>query len=254
MINKLFLKMLPLILLFGCDNSVLQAEKRQQSNEKSVWEEVARRVGDHFDTIVRGKRPRIVPRGAKPEVVISGTSIFINGTAVAIGQPIKLWKNAIGGSPRCDEEEYGIKACDWDDLGISLLAKGELVGEFIVHVNLENWWPEATQRPDGTPIPPLVDWRPKHPFPGYLELDGYGIDAKTEYWEIRASAAPERKLHCDIGGNCGDTEGYFDGKSSMFLSLNRTTSERGNLDMFTIATEIKPDFSKNKPVSRRQKP
>ncbi|HEX8614378.1 MAG TPA: hypothetical protein VF800_24115 [Telluria sp.] len=52
------------------------------------------------------------------------------------------------------------------------------------------------EKPDGTPSAPRVDWTPHHPFQGYLEVDGVGIDAETKLSSVLAGVMRERNFHC----------------------------------------------------------
>lgn len=178
-------------------------------------------------------KTRSVTRGAKPEIVVKGTKIFVNDRAIAIGQSLEHWAKLFPGTPICATELLR-QSCVWDKLGVDILAEDSLVISVTVFFNIEPWGPIATELPDGTPIVPLVDTRPKHAFPGYFELDGYGIDAQTEFWEIRAHIAPRRNLHCDIGGNCGSTAILLTSGVKIYLDLYRTTSPHGKLATVVI--------------------
>jgi hypothetical protein len=77
----------------------------------------------------------------------------------------------IPGTPRRDTDID--VACDWDAYGITLLTKNGLADTFESHINLKPFHRLATEYPDSAHLPPLTDPRPKNPFRGYLELDGY---------------------------------------------------------------------------------
>jgi hypothetical protein len=185
-------------------------------------------------------KPRIVPRGAKPEIIVKGDQLFIEGKHVAIGQPLEIWKQAIRGAPRCDDTLN--LSCDWDDLGLTLLTEGGVVKQIEVYFNLEPWGNFAERAPDGTPIPPTRDPRPKHPFPGYFEWDGYAIDKNTRFWEIRASVDPYRNVRCDLlTNNCGNTTARFNTNAKIYLELYQVTHENGKLASFSIGRIAMPN-------------
>ena len=180
-------------------------------------------------------KPRIVAKGPKPEIIIHGAHISIDGMSVAIGAPIETWKKALPQKPRCRQDSIRTM-CVWDELGIQLLTqteKNSAVLDFTIYQSLETLPPWSGQRPDGSPIKAPPDHRPKNAYPGYLELDGYGIDAKTEFWEIRASVAPWRNLRCGTR-DCSHPRGTHDNTTNLYLRLNGT-SDRSTLYEFTLS-------------------
>jgi hypothetical protein len=84
----------------------------------------------------------------------------------------------------------------------------------------------VTHHPDGTPIKPTYDTRPQKPFPGYLELDNFGIDAETKFWEIRQQASADRNFSCAL--DCSHPYAYFSDSGNLFMRLN-SGSEYGEL-------------------------
>lgn len=198
-----------------------------------IWNELKSRAKDGVAAIENYGRPRQIPRGAKPEIIIKGTQIFIDGKNISIGLPIDIWKKTIPGHARCISLRKSIR-CDWDVLGITVMTDGDMVDVFTLHFNKADWGPYAEELPDGTPIRPSLDHRPAQTFPGYFEFDGYGIDSKTRFWEIRASVNAHRNLRCDLFGNCGSPHGRFSDDASLYLTLTNT-SENGRLEEFTIA-------------------
>lgn len=184
-------------------------------------------------TIRNADDPRVVARRGTPEIIIKGEQLSISGKAVVIGQPYEIWKQAIPGVPRCDGEHDA--ACDWDNLGISLIIKGGVVHTFTIFLNLEPWGVPLEKLPDGSPAPLIPDKRPKHVFSGYLEWDGYGIDANTRFRDIRANVAPDRNVRCDLfTNNCGNTTAHFNDYATIYLTLYLTTHETGRLETLSI--------------------
>lgn len=225
--NSLFVPLM--VLAMACGN----ADEQVPLVPKGSWERMTQGVVKKIDTIVKHGKPRTVPRGAKPEIVVKGEHLFIEGQLVAIGAPLHVWKQAIPGVPRC--EGTPDMACKWDELGITLQIEGGMVKEFELCFNRDPWWPRADTLPDGTPDPPPPDTRPKNAFPGYFEWDSYGIDGNTRFWEIRASVDPERNVRCDLfTNNCGNTTARFNDKAKIYLELYQTIHENGRLETFAI--------------------
>lgn len=185
---------------------------------------------------------RIVKKGAKPEVVLKGQSIFIDGRAVRIGASLTEWKRALKGAARCSSRPNDITLCVWDELGVQagtgLRGKNTvLFFNLFLHVDPSPPWNQKL--PDGNSMPKPTDHRPRKPFPGYLELDGFGVDAKTEFWELRAKAEPVRNLRCGLR-DCSHPRGGFSDDSSLYMRLNRA-SDRGNIVEFSVSgTEAEP--------------
>lgn len=190
---------------------------------------------EHIDTPKTNRNPRTVARGARPEIIIRGSEISINGTRVSIGDPIASWRNTLTESPVCHENSVRT-LCVWDQLGIQVTTqsiKNAAVLDFTVYQNIEPLAPWNPQLPDGSMMKAPPDYRPKQAFPGYLELDGYGIDAKTQFWEIRAKADPKRNLRCG-SRDCSHPHGGFSDKANLYLRLNGAT-ENSTLYEFTIS-------------------
>jgi hypothetical protein len=188
------------------------------------------------------EKPHVVARNAKPEVIVTADRIFIDKKEVIMGQHIDIWKRVIPGEPRCNAAVN--VACDWDASGITLLTKDGLVDTFELHFIIRPWLNLVTHSPSGKPFNLPPDPRPKNPFRGYLELDGYGIDAETQFRNIRDNvnaANQKRNVRCDLfTNNCGSTIAYFSKTATIYFSLDQTTSERGTLSTFAIARKHFP--------------
>lgn len=229
-------------LLVSCDER--DAQKTPQLppiddvSIQKIGQRLKQKASKKIKEMMEAGQPRIVPRSAKPEIILKNDQIRIDGKLVVMGEPIERWKAAIPGKYRC-KGEHGDIACDWDDLGITLLAERGMVKHFTVYFNLTPWMEFARTGPDGAWVPPYPDTRPKHPFRGYFELDGYGIDANTQFWEIRASVDPDRNVRCDfLTNNCGTTTARFGGGAIIYFQLYETISERGKLADFTIGLVV----------------
>jgi hypothetical protein len=190
--------------------------------------ELKHKIVEVVSEIKQYGKPKVVKRGAMPEIIIKGNKIVINSQLVGIGQPLALWKKALAGMPRCDKNLPDI-SCDWDEFGISLLTANSAVSQFTIYIAMKNV--DRLIAALGTDAP-ASGWRPKYPFPGYFELDGYGIDAKTTFKEIRSNVSSERSLDCGAL-DCSHPYGAFDESASLFLTLNRN-SENGTLYEFAV--------------------
>lgn len=180
--------------------------------------------------------PRQVIRGARPEITLQRDGLRINGSLIALGQPMAEWIKVIPGAPRCDRKPsvFKIKTCVWDGLGIHLMEYRSTVFQFDIFFYLSPWDESESTGADGTVYPPEKDWRPMHPFTGYFEIDGYGIDGNTTFHDISVSVDRERGLHCGRVDDCSIRYGsYFDGRGALSLHTTRRDSH-GHLTLFSI--------------------
>jgi hypothetical protein len=201
-----------------------------------LFNDLMNKAGKRVGAVKDYGKPRVVARGAKPEIIISGESIVVDGRRLRIGDSLETWKKALPGKPSC----WGSDSvnCSWDQLGIQVgtyrNAPARVTGISILlskkpadpYVALPRY------SPNGKLVPSPIDRGPKHPFPGYFELDGHGIDAKSEFWEVRANADPKRKLRCGTI-DCSHPHGGFSDKASLYLRLN-SADEYGNVYEFVV--------------------
>ncbi len=187
------------------------------------WNEVQRQAAIATGAITTYPTPRRVKRNAKPEIIIKGSHIFFDGKPLEFGRPLEEWKNILNRRPRCDKT--GIEWCVWEDLGleVSTRAKSNFgVSTINIKISIPDDLLEETRisYPDGTTHnTPKADWLAHHPFTGYLEIDGFGIDKETKFWELQSSVDNRRNLRCGIR-SCEFPSGIF-GPGSMFdLHLN----------------------------------
>ncbi|HEX8610956.1 MAG TPA: hypothetical protein VF800_06665 [Telluria sp.] len=136
-----------------------------------------------------------------PKLLLTATGIDFDHTHLRLGDSMKRWKDVLKGKPRCSDEKPVPVMCVWDSLGIQLLTEGgkkDGVIQLAVHLSFDdNWWMDmGTEKPDGTPASPVVNWMPHHPFRGYLEVDGVGIDAETKLSSVLAGVKRERNFRC----------------------------------------------------------
>jgi len=200
------------------------ARKRNGGKDPSAldgFNEISRRAHEYI--IGKDARPyRRVAKGAKPEIIIRDELIFINGKNIALGHSLKRWLSAIPEAPRCTSQKNELTLCIWDNLGIKIgtSTKHPNIAKFVdITLNVEPADPYFPDRPNV--------FAPKKAFPGYLELDGYGIDAQTKFYEIRANANQDRNIRCG-SRDCSHPHGGFSKTASMYMRLN-STSDNGNL-------------------------
>jgi hypothetical protein len=166
--------------------------------------------------------------------------IRFNGRPLRLGATIDEWNEILGRNHR-DDSGYSTTST-WDDLGIELLMdhrNKKTVIQISIYVNLEPkdlYAGLVTHEPDGTPVKPSYDSKPKKPFPGYLELDGVGIDAKTKLWEIRKQVGADRNITCNL--DCSHSLGHFSNSADLFMRLN-SGNESGEIYEFRIGGQAK---------------
>ena len=206
-----------------------RARKNNGGKEPTKLEllnELKGKAQEHAGEVKDWGKPRVVARGPKPEIVIKGDQIFIGGTQLKAGESLARWKAVIGGGARCEGSDS--ISCIWDQLGIEVGTyknSPNLVSGMQITLNIE---PQDPLFPR-----PRPEYLPKHPFPGYLELDGFGIDAQTKFWEIRSSSDPTRNLRCN-SRDCSHPHGRFSDTANLYLRLN-SKREDGNVYEFTIS-------------------
>lgn len=166
--------------------------------------------------------PRKIRKGKNPEIVVRRDEIYLNGKRLRFGDSLENWKKVIRGNPRCFDG--GMILCLWDDLGIEVGTKHGSEKE-VISMNLIFNLPEEdkdlgkTEYPDGTPAEKFPEYATRDVFPGFLELDGFGIDSVTEFWEIRTSVDQSRLLDCGLR-DCTFPSGAFGNNGHIYLKLN----------------------------------
>jgi hypothetical protein len=186
-----------------------RARERLGGREPSmleVWNEVMRDMAEKTGNLVPGPdKPRSVPRGAKPEILIDyAGNIAYDGRLLRLDSSIAKWKNALPESSRRCRRGKSFAArsgwteiCTWDDLGIEIGGDDSSIG-MTVHLAIEaedpfikSSWPDPTR-----------------PFNGYLEFDGHGVDRRTQSPnDMGATADPRRNLRCPLRGECSEMHG-----------------------------------------------
>lgn len=222
------------------DELLARARKRNGGKEPTkldVYNELMHEAKVAAGEAMDAGKPRIVPRGARPEIIIKDSKVTYNGRELVLGAGLKEWESVLGASFRIDENNLSAVLV-WDNFGFSVIVdkNGEWkdrVVQIKIYLSQVVIDTHLTNQSDGKPSPVLVAITPKKAFSGYLELDGFGIDAKTEFWEVRAAAKPSRKLRCGIL-DCSSPSGALgNDRGALYLDLNRS-NDHGNIDKFTI--------------------
>ena len=186
------------------------------------WDQLMEKAMRAAGAIKEYGEPRMVKRGATPELILRADKIYFNLKPLHIGADVSKWIDVLGKKYRVSP--YGTSLI-WDEHGISLVtdeANKKTVVQITVYLNKRPKDPLdglVTHRPDGTPVEPIYDIQPSNPFSGYLELDGFGIDAKTKFWEIAKYVDPTRNLRCGLR-DCTHPHGSFSSIANIYMRLN----------------------------------
>ncbi|MCS0590101.1 hypothetical protein ACFQ09_20735 [Massilia norwichensis] len=242
---KIFLSgsILSLLLLATISEGVEISDKSPSTKKREPtmldrWNEVRHQAALATGAIKDTPPARHVKRYAKPEIIIKGSSIFFDGKLLELGRPLTSWKNILKRNPRCDKKE--IEWCVWEDLGleVSTNEKGNFgVSSVTIKINIpeDSLNETKTSYSDGTPDnTSKADWLARHPFTGYLEIDGFGIDKETKFWELQSNIDVRRNLSCGLR-NCEFPKGIFGPKSNIALHLNGG-SESATIEEIEIYT------------------
>jgi len=197
--------------------------KEKEATMLDRWNEVRRQAALATGAIKAPPPARRVKRYAKPEIIIKGSSIFFDGQLLEFGRPLTAWKKILKRKPHCDAT--GTEWCVWEDLGLTASTSWEnklSVSTMTISLSIpEHLLNETrTSYPDGTPDnTPKADWLARPPFTGYLEIDGFGIDKETKFWELESSIDARRNMSCGLR-NCEFPRGILGPSSMIALHLN----------------------------------
>lgn len=197
-------------------NSVTQKSAMQR------FEEFKNKAMQKFAAVKNLGAPRQVKKGNTPEIILEKGKIFFNGKELKFGQSVENWKEIISGTPRCLGK--GMTLCIWDDFGLNV-GTDHGSPQRVRFFNLQMSISEIDRNigranyPDGRSAGEPPDLMPHQVFRGYLELDGFGIDAETKFWEIQSGANPDRRLHCGMF-DCSHPAGAFGENVHIYLVLD----------------------------------
>ncbi|OFA03685.1 hypothetical protein DUGA2_27230 [Duganella sp. HH101] len=169
--------------------------------------------------------PRKVSRGGQPEIILQKDKIIYNGQILELGKTAAQWDAILPGERRCDRPAKP-SACAWDELGIMIVFAHKLptrIKDVTVYLRL----PEVEvddgvklMSVTGAPFPAFDRFYPKSAFPGYLEIDGYGIDRNIMFWEVLKKADSKRNIHCGLR-DCIVPGGIFGRQSLIYFDLDK---------------------------------
>jgi len=212
--------------------------KEKEPTMLDRWNEVRHQAALATGAIKETPAARQIKRHAKPEIIIKGSNIFFEGELLEFGRPLATWKNILKRKPHCDQT--GTEWCVWEDLGLTASTnwKNKLsVSTVTINLSIpEHLLAEArTPHPDGAPDnKSKADWLARHPFTGYLEIDGFGIDKETKFWELQSNIDNRRNLSCGLR-SCEFPSGIFGPRSMIDLHLNGR-SESATIEEIKIYT------------------
>jgi hypothetical protein len=172
---------------------------------------------------------------AYPRIVVSANRIYFNGKELQLGESIEIWKRVIGGEVRCLGRNMAL--CVWDKWGLQVGADDtrnyavEFLSLDLIMTEDDKMISQMirTDRKTSEVRPSFI---PEKVFPGYLELDGFEINATTEFQAVKRSNA-ERKFRCGLK-NCSHPIGVFNEHATIYLTLNGS-GEKSQLRRFSIS-------------------
>lgn len=168
--------------------------------------------------------PRKIAKGALPAIVLRKDKIFYNDAQLFLGTKLQEWLEALPTGPRCIQFSQVLKSCHWDDLGLTLSVNG--VSSKVERLDIQfqkrviSEAAEIVAKEDsvqGKQLP--LTSEPVGTFRGYFELDGYGIDSNTMFWEIESAIDQSRNLHCGLR-DCQFRGAIFGENSRIYIRLN----------------------------------
>lgn len=192
------------------------------------WNSAVKKAAEATGTDVKERdfgEPRKIPPGGKPEIILRKDKIVYNGQVLELGKTAAQWDAILPGERRCDRPAKP-SACAWDELGIMIVFAHKLptrIKDVTVYLRL----PEVEvddgvklMSATGAPFPTFDRFYPKSAFSGYLELDGYGIDRNSMFWEVLKKSDNKRNIHCGLR-DCVVPGGTFGKGSVIYFDLDK---------------------------------
>lgn len=182
-----------LFALTGCDYA--------KDYATSQWSQAKEGIADAL------REPRQIPRGAKPELIISGTDITFNEKRLVLGGDFQGWVQVLGKNyrPMTHGNKYE-SLFVWDEFGILVQldpVDKKTVESISVELNFKQIY--AKWEPDFKDYKPGIGVIPAKFFRGYLQINGVPIDAKSTIREVNRRANGKLSIHCIRGINaCSD--------------------------------------------------
>jgi hypothetical protein len=188
------------------DGLLERARQRSGNKEPSVldvWNEIVRGAEEKAGAIKNVGKPRVVPKGAKPEVIVNYDGLItFNGQPLRLGDHIDTWRAVLPKDAVCHDSvvwqgKPKSTGCFWDDLGMFIsttYANPGAVVQLKIVFNFE-LLESSLQLP---PLDGESKSMPNHAFRGYFEIDGCGVDKDTKFWEMRSGVDGRRSLRCGL--------------------------------------------------------
>jgi len=184
-------------------------------------------------------QPRIIEKGAQPEISIKAGSVYFNGHRLSFGALRQSWTSVIGEGAVCSEKTGVLVWCKWDKLGLEIkgsLESPDKITNFTINLNRDKEEGLYDYRPlgaDGKPIE--AKWLATGVYSGYLSFSGYGVDHLTKFWELRESIPAEYHLECGLM-DCANPRGFHPPELKIYVRLNGR-SENDELMLLTFSSE-----------------
>lgn len=205
----------------------------EQLSQPSLLERLdtlKRKALQEVDSFKNSDKPRQVKRASKPEIILRNNMIFINGKEIHFGDSLEYVKKTISGTVRCSGKSMTL--CIWDDLGLEVGTKNlipETMSFLNIYIRIDDSYKVLSNagHQNAAAVETLPALMPREAFPGYLELNGVGIDVETKFSEIRTGSAENAKLHCGLL-DCSHPRGPFGEKGHIYFTLDER-SDNGRI-------------------------
>lgn len=213
------------LLVIGFGNFSWSAAQTVENTPKTTTEPnnaetIGQKIDKFFSKLIAGSSvyeinqygtPRHVSRGKKPEVIIRNDTITINGQPVYMFDTVDSWISALGPPSNGCKFQKITGYCVWLKYGITISTDNRegkpLVDAAILYLNVPQYSPyffqEKSDSEQGQKAKKDTEKPPRKPmqlFPGYLEINGYGLNADTKQWEVLKGA---KSWKDPIDGNFG---------------------------------------------------
>jgi hypothetical protein len=215
------------------DKLLERARERNGGKEPSVldvWNKILRSAEERAGAIKNVGKPRVVPKGAKPEIIITYDGLItFDGKPLRLGEHIDKWRAVLPKDVVC-RSNVAIR-CYWDKLGLKIITdekEAKVVMQIDIHINSERVEPWML------PDTPSYKTKPNETFKGYLEIDGYGIDNDTRFSELRSGVDARRALDCG-SLDCSHPRGGGGGSQTYIAIRFDGRSEHNKLRSVTMA-------------------
>lgn len=205
---------------FGLSTAQTVENTPKTTAEANKSETIGQKIDKYFTKLIAGSSvyeinqygtPRHVSRGKKPEVIIRNDTITINGQPVDMFDTVDSWISALGPPSNGCKFQKITGYCVWLKYGITISTDNRegkpLVVAAILYLNVPQYSPyffqEKSDSEQGQKAKKDTEKPPRKPmqlFPGYLEINGYGLNADTKQWEVLKAA---KSWKDPIDGNFG---------------------------------------------------